>query len=230
MKKLCFLLAVFLLATAVFAQEERKELGIERFNLEVNVGFPVHWTNGVHDDAVNQGNKFEDKFVTANTAIGVATTFNFTRVIGLTLDTDFSLGAKLSGFASPTSDYISLAGANVFLGPVFYLYNANSLRIPLAVGVHMYYFADDLWIPNLGNSGAWINRQDFQIGPGFSLGIQYHFDNGVYIFSRTNVMLDIYRMHTLYGSDGTALDDQYHSDYSLNWSVKPCIGIGIKFR
>jgi len=231
MKKLCFFAVAFLAAGVVFAQENVKtDLGIERFDMEVNVGFPIHWTNGVHDDAANSGNMFEDKSVTANTAIGLATTFNFTRTFGLTLDMDFSLGAKLSGFASPTSDYISLAGFNGFLGPVFYLYNSRSLRIPFALGVHMYYFADDLWIPDLGTSGAWIKRQDFQVGPEFSLGIQYHFDNGVYIFSRTNVALDIFRRHTYSGSDGSAFDDSSHTEFALNWRVKPTIGIGIKFN
>jgi len=230
MKKLCLLAAVFLVAGAAFAQENVKtDLGIEKFSVEVNVGFPVHWTNGVHDDAANQGNKLEDKSVTANTAIGLATTFNFSRKVGFTMDMDFALGAKLAGFASPTSDYISLAGANVFLGPVFYLYNSNSLRIPLAFGVHMYYFTDDLWIPGLGSAGAWIKRQEFQVGPGASIGVQYHFDNSLYVFSRTSVAMDIFRMHSLAGSDGSAYDDSNHKDVSINWSVKPCIGIGIKF-
>jgi len=231
MKKLFFLAAVFLVASMAFAQESmRTELGIERLDLEINVGFPVHWTNGMHDDAVNQGNVFEDKSVTANTAIGVAATYNFTRSIGVMLDMDFFLGAKLAGFSSPTSDYISLAGMNLFLGPVFYLYNSNSLRIPFTFGVHMYYFTDDLWVPDLGNNGAWMNRHDFQIGPEFSLGIQYHFDNGVYIFSRTNVALDFYRVHGLLGSDGTTYEGSPHMDFALNWRVKPTIGIGIKFR
>jgi len=230
MKKLCLLAAVFLVAGAAFAQENVKtDLGIEKFSMEVNVGFPIHWTNGVHEDAANSDNKFEDKSVTANTSIGLATTFNFSRSVGLILDMDFSIGAKLAGFASPTSDYISLAGANFFAGPVFYLYNSNSLRIPLAFGVHMYYFADDLWIPGLGSDGAWLKRQEFQIGPGLSLGVQYHFDNSVYIFSKTNVAVDIFRVHSQEGSDGSAYRGNYHKDVSVNWSVKPCIGIGVKF-
>jgi hypothetical protein len=230
MKKLCFLVAVFLVANLAFAQENVKtDSGIEKFSMEINVGFPVHWTNGVHDDAVNSGNMIEDKSVTANTAIGFATNFNFTRTFGLTLDMDFSFGAKLSGFATPASDHLSLAGANVFFGPVIYLYNSNSLRIPFAFGVHLYYFTDDLWLPDLGVNGAWINRQEFQLGPEVSLGIQFHFDNGIYVFCRTNVAVDMFRMHSMSGSNGTAYDENSHTDFSLNWSVKPCIGIGIKF-
>jgi len=227
MRKLCFLLAVFLVAGAAFAQEnEKKELGFERINLEVNIGFPVHWTNGVHDDS---GNVIEDKSVTVNTAIGIATTFNFTRTFGLILDTDFFVGAKLAGYASPTSDYISLSGANMFIGPVFYLYNSGALRIPFGVGVHLNYFADDLWVPQLGAAGAWLNRQEFQVGTGVSIGIQYHFDSGVYIFSRTNVAIDFLRMHSWSGSDGTDYNGTLHTDLAPDWIVKPTLGIGIKF-
>jgi hypothetical protein len=232
MKKLCFLAAAILFSSMAFAQGPAGpawEQGIEKFSIEVNVGMPFHWTNGIHDDQATAGNRIEDKSVTANTAIGFAMNYNFNGMIGLTLDMDFSLGAKLDGFASPTSDYLSLAGANAFLGPVIYLYNSNSLRIPFAFGVHMYYFADDLWIPDLGSSGAWVNRQEFQLGPQVSLGIQYHFSRGIYMFGRTSASVDILRVHSMTGSDGSAVSENTHTDSSLNWSVKPCIGIGIKF-
>jgi len=232
MKKLYFLIAVFLVASAVFAQENyRDELGIERFNMEVNVGFPVHWTNGVHNDTVNDGNKYEDKFATADTAIGLAGTYNINRNIGITLDMDFFFGAKLTGFSSPTSNYISLSGLNVFVGPVFYLYNNGALRIPFTAGLHFYYFGDDLWIPELdGSGGSWTNRHEFQFGPEVSLGIQYHFDNNVYIFSRTNAGIDFLRVHSMNLSDGSEYSKKFHRDLSLNWDVKPSIGIGMKFK
>ena len=244
MKKLCFVAAAILAASVAFAQGNvaqqgkpiageqevvKPERGIEKFDVEINVGFPIHWTNGLHDDPANAGNMIEDKFVTANTAIGFGMNYNFNRTVGLALDMDFSFGAKLSGFATPTSDYIGLSGANIFLGPVMYLHNSNGLRIPLAFGFHMYYFGDDLWIPDLGTAGAWINRQELQFGLGISLGVQYHFDNGIYMFSRTNVAFDFIRVHSMKDSDGTALTKKSHTDLSANWSVKPCLGIGIKF-
>jgi len=231
MKKLCFLTAAILVASMAFAQKALAQEGLrtEKFSLEVNVGFPIHWTNGLHDDPMNEGNMIEDKSVTANTAIGLAANFNFNRKFGVTLDADFSFGAKLAGYASPTSDYISLSGVNVFLGPVLYLYNSNALRIPLAFGVHMYYFGDNLWIPSLGTEGAWLSRQDFQFGPGVSLGVQYHFDSGIYMFSRTNVTVDFLRAHSMKGSNGSELTKESHGDVSPNWSVKPSLGIGVKF-
>lgn len=231
MKKLYFLTAAILVAGMAFAQKTlaQEKLGIERFSLEVNVGFPIHWTNGLHDDPENEDNKIEDKSVTANTAIGLAANLNFNRTFGLILDTDFSFGGKLAGYASPTSDYISLSGVNIFLGPVMYLYNSGALRVPLALGFHMYFFGDNLWIPDLGTNGAWLSRQDFQFGPGLSLGIQYHFNTGIYMFSRTGVTVDFIRVHSMKKSDGSALTKEYHSDISPNWSVKPSLGIGIKF-
>jgi hypothetical protein len=138
-------------------------------------------------------------------------------------------------------------GTNIFIGPVFYLYNNNSLRIPLSVGAHFYYYSDDLWMPSLvGNdplnpssqssAGYWTNRRDFQLGPEISLGIQYHFDGNIYIFSRTNVSLDLFRWHQVdyIADDGTGngtLTNQSKNETELavSWGIKPTLGIGIKF-
>jgi len=266
MKKIIILSLVLILAAGLcFAQivdEAPPEAApavpelpaIERFDLEVSVGFPIHWTNAVHDQEFfwfNPDYKMEDKSVTANTAIGFATLFNFSKKVGFGLEADFFYGAKLAGFAKSASDSISMFGANVFLGPVFYLYNGVFLRIPLTVGAHMYYFSDDLWMPNLtGGSndptnpapapvdtdGYWMNRKDFQVGPGVSLGIQFHFSKSIYIFSRTNVAVDIFRWHqvTYIGDDGSGsntLTDQTKSEteFAISWEIKPVLGVGIKF-
>ena len=227
MKKLFLLTAAILIAGMAFAQEaDLRDKRIENFSLETNVGLPIHWTNGIHDDSTTT---FEDKFVTANTAIGIAATYNFTQMIGITMDLDFSIGAKLAGYSSPTSDYINLSGGNLFVGSVIYLYNSGALRIPFAAGAHMYYFSDDLWIPELGTAGAWANRYELQFGPEVSLGVQYHFNNGIYMFSRTSATLDFFRWHLTTGSDGTDYYSALHTDFSASWSVKPSFGIGIKF-
>jgi len=221
MKKLCFfLIAVFLVAGAAFAQEdEKKDSGIEKIDLEVNVGFPVHWTNGVHDE-------YEDKYVTANTAIGVAVTFNSSKTFGFILDMDFSVGAKLAGNATSRSETINLSGANLFVGPLFYLYNAGALRVPIGVGLHFNYFSDDIWVPYLdGDNGVWRNQQEFQLGVGLSIGLQYHFEGGIYIFSRTYIAIDFLRLHAVTGS----VDSDLCIDAGANWLVKPSLGIGIKF-
>jgi len=204
---------------------------IEWFNAEINIGFPIHWTNGLHDND-------EDKTVTANTSIGVGITFNFTEVFGLILDADFFYSAELTGISTTDSDHISLSGANVFLGPLFYLYNNNVFRIPLAVGIHMYYFSSDLWVAeNTGISGQgdWISRSDLQLGVGLSIGFQFHFDSGIYIFNRTNVNLDFVRIHSITGnisgSGGTLTLPYEHADLFdfISWNVKPAFGIGIRF-
>ncbi|MCL2800324.1 MAG: hypothetical protein FWD28_01015 [Treponema sp.] len=192
MKKLSVLLVVLILTTGfVFAQENGsgREREIEFVNVEFSFGFPVHWTNGIHDDALylampNLGEMMSDKTVTVNTAFGIALTLNFTKTFGFMLDADMFFGAKLTGFANPTSDFNSLFGANLTIGPVFYLINTDVLRIPLVIGAHAYFFADDLWIPIDNNGdGTWLNRTDLQIGASISLGVQYHFDNNIYILA-----------------------------------------------
>jgi hypothetical protein len=231
MKRLFILLAAVVLVTGfAFAQEsgDGSASDIEKFNAEVNIGFPVHWTNGLH------GND-EDKKVTANTSIGLGITFNFTNIIGVIIEADVFYGAELSGVSSPTSDHLSLAGANVFLGPLFYLFNNNTFRIPLAAGIHVYYFSDDLWIPDLDSAtdGSWINRNETQFGLGISLGFQFHFDNGVYLFSRTSVIFDFIRIHSAEGYDavGTAYNsaDPCVDVFPIGWNIKPAVGIGIRF-
>jgi len=204
----------------------RTEPKNERFNAEIGIGFPIHLTNGLHNDALEV--PYEDKTVTANTSIGIGLTVNFTRIIGLTLEADFSHSSKLTGFATPTSDYVGLTGANVLLGPVFYLFNNNLFKVPLAVGVHMYYFSDDIWAPTLDDSsGAWISSRDLQFGAGFTLGLQFHFANGVYIFSRTNVIFDFVRIHSINGPPPFKTEPCI--DALVSWNVKPALGIGVRF-
>jgi len=253
MKKIAVLLIVFVLTAGLsFAQEERE---IELINVELGLGFPVHWSKGIHNDTFyifNSGYKNpddtkgfgEDITVTANTSFGVGITFNFTRIIGLSIDGDFFFGGKLAGFSAPTSDYISLFGANVFLGPTFYVYNDNKLRIPLSVGVHMYYFADDIWVPELNAStpetgkGAWLNRTDLQLGAVLSIGVQFHFNSGIYVFSKTQVALDFVRFHSIKGWYTTDVSNAASFVYNdkmdivhlgVNWGIKPVIGIGITY-
>jgi len=193
----------------------------------------------------------EDKSVTADTSIGLSMTYNFNKKIGINLDADFFYGAKLAGFSNPSSDYISMFGTNIVIGPVFYLYNNNSLRIPMTVGCHFSYFSDDLWMPNLigydpqnppqnpasqSTAGFWTNRRDFQMGPVISLGIQYHFNESIYIFSRTSVNVDLLRWHQIsYIADDGAGSGTYtdrakeEAEFAVSWGIKPVLGIGIKF-
>jgi len=244
MKKLFVLTMILSLAAGLcFAQANGSASNvpeIEKLDLEIYVGFPVHWTNARHDDSFywfNPNYIMEDKTVTANTAIGLSMTYNFTKKIGINLDTDFFYGAKMAGFSNPSSDYISMFGINLNMGAVFYLYNKNSLRIPLTVGTHLYFYSDDLWMPDLvgtappaaPSSGYWMNRYDLQLGPVVSLGIQYHFNDSIYFFSRTSVSLDLFRWHQVSYIDGTTDQTKNDVEFALSWGVKPALGIGVKF-
>ena len=238
MKKLLIVLGVLILVSGIsFAQEERGNFYQEEkgnFNVELSYGFPVHWSNGLHDDSFYAKNPVDqpDKTVTANTSIGLGFAYSISNRISINLDTDFLFGARLAGFANPTSDYNSIFGANAFIGPVFNLYNSGSLKIPLGIGMHFSYFADEIWLPEtdvLGSDGDWIKRQDFQLGPGLFLGIQYHFSNSLYIFSRTNVAIDIFRLHSIKGAKGSDYINEKHTEFAANWVVKPSLGVGIRF-
>jgi len=255
MKKLFVLPVILFLAAGLCFAEVTESASkipeIEKFDLEIYAGFPVHWTNAKHDQDFywfNPGYTMEDKAVTANTAIGLSMTFNFAKYIGINMDTDFFYGARIAGFSNPSSDYISMFGTNIFMGPVFYLYNGNFLRIPLTVGSHFYYYSDDLWMPDLvgsvpatppvptASSGFWTNRKDFQIGPGISLGVQFHFNKNIYIFSRTHVSVDLFRWRRInyIADDGTGsgtYTDQTKTktEFAVSWGIKPVLGIGIKF-
>jgi len=249
MKKLFILPMMLILAAGVcFAHDEEAADGtalvvpvIEKFDLEIYAGFPVHWTNAEHGQDFywfNPAYTMEDKAVTANTAIGVSMIFNFTKKVGLNIDSDFFYGAKLAGFSNPSSDYISMFGANILLGPVFYLYNGDFLRIPLTVGAHLYYFSDDLWMPTSlqATDGLWANRKDLQLGPGISLGVQFHFSENIYIFSRTNVVMDLFRWHEINyvaddgsGTGTNTAQSKSETEFVMGWGIKPVIGLGIKF-
>ena len=228
MKKYLLLPALLVLIAGLsFAQAEDQEKQ-EFFNLEITVGVPIRWTNSKTPHEFIDNTDDKDKTVTANTALGIAANFNFTKRIGLALDTDFFFGTDLTGNSDPTSTANSLFGVNAFLGPVFYLVNTSLLRIPLAVGGHLYYWSSDHWSPDIA-AGTWISTSDMQIGPGIYLGVQFHFNRNIYITSRTNVALGIYRIHKTEINDGTSLEEYKHSEVSISWHVKPTVGVGIKF-
>ncbi|MCL2197230.1 MAG: hypothetical protein FWB77_06400 [Treponema sp.] len=218
------------------AEEETKR-AIEILNVEISMNFPVHWSNGLHDDSFYQvineatgANMMEDKSVTANTSIGIGINLNITKSFGIALNMDIFYAAKIGGFSSPTSDYNSIFGINAFFGPVFYLFNNGTFRIPLAVGAHMYYFNDDLWVPEIGLSGAWMNRSEMQFGPAVSIGVQFHFNTGIYLFTRTQIAIDLIRIHSLDWYNGTDYEQLNCTDImNVNWAIKPVFGIGIKY-
>jgi hypothetical protein len=246
MKKFVVLMVLILAAGLAFAQEEAAAPGSEGFtpeaqqtageekpgifDLEINIGFPVHWTNAEQGD--DPSRLFENTIVSANTALGLALLFNFNRKMGFVLDTNFFFGSKMEGISSSASDYNSLLGGNVLLGPVFHIYNGSSLRIPLAVGAHLYYFGEDMWVPAVsGPGGQWLRRQELQVGSGVYLGLQFHFNDNVYIFSRANFAIDILRWHKTKGIfEGAETDDSNTGvEFIFAWEVKPVIGIGVKF-
>jgi len=229
-------LVMFVLAAgAALAQEAIDSF----FDFEVNIGFPVHWSNGGINNKgqslafyKDMGIEAYDKTVTANTSIGIAATFNFTPKMGVIIDADIFYGAQLTGIGgiddsnegTDTAYHTALFGFNVYLGPQFYLYNKGNLRIPLSIGPHVYFFTDDTWSSN------GFKVTEFQLGLALGLGVQFHFDSNLYIFSRTNVAFDFFRMTTVIPRSGTDKGKSFSNiGIGLSWLVKPSLGVGVKF-
>jgi len=253
MKKLAFFMVLIFVASFSFAQEEETR-DREFFNLEITVGVPIHWSNSPTPHSFNglfhELNR--DRTVTTSTSVGLAMVLNFTQKIGFTIDTDFFFGTQLGGQAigypsvgpvpishnnsSTTSNSASLFGFNMLLGPVFYLYNGEHLRIPLALGAHLYYWSSENWASSMNS--LWMTARDVQLGPGASLGIQFHFDRNIYILSRTNMAISMYRWHRVempgWSYDGMIPQEEMiithkDSERMFGWHVKPTLGVGIKF-
>ena len=240
MKKFILFMVLILLAGFCFAQDEQAAPlpKTELFDMEVTIGVPMHWTGspaphkwgnlwGANDIDI-------DKTATASTSIGLAMNLNFTRTFGITLDTDFFIGTDLYGQSLTSSLANSLTGFNLFFGPVFFLYNGEFLRIPLAIGAHLYYWSSEFWAPDIAgagtNPGTWINYSDIQIGPSASIGIQFHFNESIYLVSRTTVAVDLLRWHEINVGTGSAIETEEHTaEFIVGWHVKPTIGLGIKF-
>jgi hypothetical protein len=236
MKKLLILMVMLTMAFVVFAQVAEDEYYAadqeapqttgnsgsgKEFDLEITAGIPFHWTDS-HE------RPDENKTVTSSLSLGLGLTFNFNRKFGITLDTDISFARSLYGDPTTNSNFYSLITANALLGPVIYLYNGSFLRIPLAFGIHYYFFSGDHW--DATATGVFWKYTDHQFGPGAYLGIQFHFNRSLYILSRTNVNYDIGRF--LVSKAGTGVGTS-SSDSDFEWvgalSVKPTIGLGIKF-
>jgi hypothetical protein len=230
MKKLLVILTMLTLAVSLFAQEEGEAAPAtgrtkKEFDLEITGGVPVHWTASRHGG-------LEDKTVTATVSVGLGLVFNGKKQkAGFTIDADLALGQSLYGDPVQSSGFTGLASANVLLGPVFYIYNGSFLRIPLAFGLHYYYYNNDVWVRNgLGGTlNEFWNLSDHQGGLGTYIGVQFHFNENLYIVARTNINIDFVRYHIEKEYAGAATNAHTGFELALAWSVKPTIGLGIKF-
>jgi len=242
MKKLFILLLMVAVAFTLFAQEAEddytaidqdaaEETGSGReFDVEITAGIPMHWTDGYDHPDDNK-----DKYVSQALSVGLALTYNFNKKFGITLDTDYAfvryVGNGSAGASSEIYDgYDGLFEANALLGAVVYLYNGNFLRIPLAFGIHYYFFCGPDYWDYGGGSGVWVSATDHQFGPGAYLGLQFHFNKSLYILARTNVTVDIARYHTWKaGSSAAGITEDSEFELITSLHVKPTFGLGIKW-
>ena len=228
MKKLVLLLVAMILVTGFcFAQEdgEDDQQKRDKVNLEISIGVPVHWTTSPapHDFV---GTDDMDRTVTSSTSVGFALIFNFNQKFGIGLDFDVFVGSDVMGHSPTNSNSASLFGMNILLGPVMYLYNGSFLRVPLTFGIHMYYWASDHWSAFSTTAGDWVKTKDLQLGPGLSIAVQFHFNNNLYMFSKTTAAFDFFRFHSIVVNGA---DESHNGKVEFGWLVKPSIGVGVKF-
>lgn len=175
-----------------------------RLELEATVNLPVHETDTGPSRTVING-----------LAAGLALTIKFPRYMGITFEGDVAFNKVLSGEPDPGSLSSIIMSANGFLGPILYAYDGENLKVPFAAGAHYFYSSHSYW--DGANITSWEEIASHQIGFGVYLGVQYHFNERLYLLSRVTISYDIVR----YDADGIS--------FVRSLGVKPAIGIGVKF-
>jgi len=253
MKKTILAVILVLLAALCFAQEgetvaktanaettDSKKGVAEKFNMEVSVGISVHSINNPNPHSFGGLESVLEKVVTANTTLGFGMTFPIGKFVGLTLDADFFFGNEKVDQSAPYSSSISLFGTNVLVAPIFYLLSYHdTIRIPMAVGVHMFYWDSDVWLPTLnviadetsGTGTGWLKNSDLQLGLGMYVGLHFYFTPKAYMISRVNISVDFLRWHKMQLSNGEKVtrEEDDKGIMSFGWGIKPTIGLGMRF-
>ncbi|GHV54158.1 hypothetical protein AGMMS49579_14200 [Spirochaetia bacterium] len=197
--------------TAPKAAPKKKNL-----DLEISLGVPVHFSNDIENPAENS----------AAVATGLGLTFNIGNWAGIGLEADFAYTQNTVAISiNPNeSNYYSIFGTNVLLGPVFYLYHDDRFKIPLAVDFHFSFNKMDF--RNIDGNNAKVSQSIFLIGPALQIGIQYHFSKDFYVLSRITVTCDVASFGT--NTTTTKKDEFERPEMGLTWGVKPLLGVGLR--
>jgi hypothetical protein len=120
---------------------------------------------------------------------------------------------------------------DALLGPVFILYNTETIDVSMAVGAHWYYYLGH-WIPELSTNSTF-----HQIGLGANVSGAYHFTSAIYAYGRFQLAYDLYSWYStggtagkkdIFGSYGGGGGNRISSGVSA-WNISPCIGLGYRF-
>jgi hypothetical protein len=141
-------------------------------------------------------------------ALGCYDNFIFPLELSSTLD-----GTKVT---TKRDDYDSLFGVDMLLGPVFTLYSAGKVKIPLAAGLHLFLLT--------ASTGS-VSTIGFEFGLGTSISAEYHFGDRVYGFGRVQGTWDFYATNTVRTAWGRAASN---SGRLRSLGVNPNIGVGFK--
>jgi hypothetical protein len=179
-------------------------------NFELYGGLPLHFEQA--DAGDSSMTSFSLGFagispVNDFIALGCYDNFIFPLELSTTID-----GTKVT---TKRGDYDSLFGVDMLLGPVFTLYSAGRVKIPLAVGLHLFL---------LTSSTEAVSMIGFEFGAGANISVEYHFNSRVYMFGRVQGTWDFYTANTI----TTAQQSVSDSGSLTGLCVNPNLGIGFR--
>jgi outer membrane protein W len=114
------------------------------------------------------------------------------------------------------NDYKLILGNEMLLGPVFTVYQKEKIRIPAAVGFHMF---------TLVANGQNASSLGYEFGLGGNIGCEYYFNERWYVVGRVAVNWDFYSITRLDTPYGNATDSGTFSGFGF----APQLGFGYKF-
>ena len=190
-------------------------------SLELFGGLPLNWDKGTA-----YGQEAEVQMTSVSFGFGFVSPIN--ERVSLGVRDELIIPQKLEGTIDGEkvtlgrSDYKSLMGMSVFIGPVINLYSSKDgkAKIPLTLGMRW------MWL-SMSTEYAAIFGSQF----GFAAGIggEYHFNEKIYLFGRVMGYYDFFAMNTTttagYNGPVTTIDSGLVSSFGFT----PNIGVGITF-
>jgi hypothetical protein len=180
-------------------------------SLELYGGMPFNF------ETTSAGESFMRSF-----SVGLAVVSPINDFIGLgvydSIIFPLELKATTGGVTVTTkrSDYKLILGNEMLLGPVFTVYQNGKIRIPAAVGLHMF---------TLIANGQTVSSLGYEFGLGGNIGCEYHFTEKWYAVGRVAANWDFYSITRLDTSYGGTTD----SGTFTGFGFAPQLGFGYKF-
>lgn len=185
-------------------------LGFAKGNIELYGGVPLLY----------EKSDIGKTFMTA-ASVGFAVTAPISDNIGIgvydTVLFPLQLKADIEGISATAnrSDYNSIWGFDMLLGPVFIVYSNSKIKIPVAAGFHLL---------TMTASTDEMSTLGYELGFGSNVGIEFHINDRLYILGRLQGTGDFFGITRVDVGRGSVVDSGILTTLCLN----PSIGIGFK--